>query len=148
MKQRMLVPEPQDPTPTVQITVDTTEFCCPFCLYKGDLTKFYVRIKKGYSDKQFKCPDCGQIMRKETLTKKMSITEYAHWVYDTKAWERIKYSTWKQRLKDYKWNWQFWTAYKQHKAEMSEGETYEQHLERQQQEQHEEEINIHDEEDY
>jgi transcription elongation factor Elf1 len=149
MKQQMLVPEPPDKTQTVSIEYTTKIFACPFCLYRGDITKFYVRIKKGVSDKQFKCPDCGEIMRRDTLTKDMSIEQYAQWMYDTRGWERVKFAVWKQRLKDYGWSWRFWNEYKKHKAEMSEDtESYEEHIARQQKEEHEEEVSMHDEEEY
>lgn len=87
-------------------------------------------------------------MKKDTLTKQMTIKQYAEWVYDTKAWERIKFSTWKQRLKQYRLTAEFWEAYKQHKTQMQgETETYQQYLERKQKEQTEE-YPIHDEEEY
>lgn len=140
LKQKMLTPEPPEQTQTITIDYTTKIFCCPFCLYRGDITKFYVKIKKGVSEKRFKCPECGEVMRRETLTKDMTIEQYAQWVYDTGAWERIKFSTWKKRLKDYGWSFKFWDEYKRHKTEMlGETETYQQYIERKQREQLEEE---------
>lgn len=88
-------------------------------------------------------------MRRETLTQNMTIEQYAQWMYDTRAWERVKFSTWKQRLKEYGWSYKFWNEYKRHKAEMSEeAETYERYLERKQREEYESGVYQHEEEDY
>jgi len=157
MQQTMLIPEPKKSNPqhssecpegqTTTITVDDVVYC-PYCLHKDSITRFYTKTKHGVSEKLFKCPECEQGMRKETLTKKMTPEEYAVWMYDTKTWDRVRFGVWKERLKEYGISWRFWDAYKKHKGEMKETESYEDYIERRQKEEHEEEMSIHDEEEY
>jgi len=139
--QTMLVPEKTVPKTTVTVEVDTT-VTCPFCLYTDDITRFMIRLKSGkHSEKRFQCPDCKQKMLKETLTKKMTVEEYAEWVHDLGGryfWSRCQFSKFKQRLKDLGISRQFWDAYRKLKEEKGETETYEEYLERKQREEMEE----------
>ena len=122
----------------VEIEYKENKFTCPYCLYEGSITHFFIKLKSGrWSEKRFMCPDCGKIMNKQTLVREMTVEELAEWVLDTMAWERISFNKFKTRLKEMGISWQFWEHYKKHKKElMEEGETpsYEQYLEDQQKE--------------
>lgn len=115
----------------VEIVYKAKQFTCPYCLYSTRITQFLIRLKHGnYSEKRFHCPDCGQIMNKETLTREQSIEEYAEWILDTNAWERISFNKFKKRLKEMGISYQFWAHYKKYKAEVMEQkgeEEYEQY---------------------
>lgn len=105
----------------VEITYEAKQFLCPFCLYLAPITKFLIKLKRGnYSEKRFHCPDCGQIMNKQTLVKVMSIEEYAEWILDAGAWERISFQKFKKRLRKMGIAYKFWGHYKKYKAEKTE----------------------------
>ena len=120
--QRMLIPEPKRPeTPTVAFEVVAREFTCPYCLYTGQLPEFQIRLRKGkISGKRFACPDCGCIMRRDTIMKKMSIEEFAQWMYNTMPWERVSWEKFRTRLKETGISYQFWAEYNRLKQEASE----------------------------
>lgn len=102
----------------MEITYKDEPFTCPFCLYEAQITKFLIKLKSGrWSEKRFHCPDCGKIMNKQTLTREMTVEEFAEWVLDSMAWERISFNKFKTRLKEMGISWQFWEHYKKHKAE-------------------------------
>jgi transposase-like protein len=79
-------------TSTATIEVTNKEFLCPFCLFKGNISKFYIYTKKGISEKRFKCPDCGEYMLRETLTGEKTIEEFAEWFLENLTFnkKRIK----------------------------------------------------------
>jgi len=105
----------------VETTYKTRQFLCPYCLYLATITKFLIKLKHGnYSEKRFHCPDCGQIMNKDTLVREMSIEEYAEWILDAGAWERISFKKFKTRLRSMGISWKFWGHYKKYKAEKTE----------------------------
>lgn len=56
-------------------------FICPFCAYKGRLIRFRYKTIRGISKRTFKCPDCGNLMRRNTLTKKVTPKLWAEWLY-------------------------------------------------------------------
>ena len=135
LKQKLLINEPERTTIKTEIMELDKEFTCPFCLYTAPLTEFQIKLKKGYSTKRFQCPDCKTIMRRETLTKPMTIKEFAEWILETHAWERIHWEKFKQRLEQYGMARQFWKAYKEYKQQiLGETETYEEYLMRKQKE--------------
>ena len=134
LKQQLLIPEPKPTIHTEVIELDR-EFTCPYCLYTAPLTQFRIKLKKGYSEKRFQCPDCKTIMKRETLTKTMTVKEFAEWILETHAWERIHWEKFKQRLKQMGIAKQFWKAYKEYKQQiLGETETYEEYPMRKQRE--------------
>jgi len=141
--QRLLVPDIKDEERIVSYTTDAEikKVTCPYCLYTDYIFKFYIKLKSGrYSEKRFKCPDCGEIMRRDTLTQPMTVEEYAEWVYEMGKyfWSRVNFSVFKKRLKEMGISKRFWDAYKRAKAE-SGTESYEEYLMRKQKEMMEEE---------
>jgi len=124
--------------PKPEVKVEFTEqnkVTCPFCLYTDYISAFYIKLKHGkVSEKRFKCPDCGEIMRKATLTRKMTIEEFAEWIYATHQWDRIKFDKFRERLKEYGISYKFWTAYKQTKEQAEGAESYQDYLARKQRE--------------
>lgn len=134
----MLVPEPPPPKP-VKITIEmkSQEVTCPFCLYTANMTQFFIKLKGGKpSEKRFKCPDCGLIMRKKTLVVEMSVEEFAEWTFMMQQWDRIDFEKFRRRLKEMGISYQFWAAYKKAKETYT-SESYEDHLMQQQTEEHE-----------
>lgn len=55
-------------------------YICPFCAYKGRLVNFRIKTEK-YTGKTFQCPDCNQIMRRNTLLRDVTPREWAIWLY-------------------------------------------------------------------
>lgn len=128
----MLVPEPTPPK--IEITMKTQEVTCPFCLYTHYISKFYIRISHGkVSEKRFKCPDCGQVMMKKTLTQEMSTEEFAEWMLMMGQWDRVSFDKFRKRLKEMGISYQFWSAYKKAKETYT-SESYEDHLKQEQKE--------------
>ena len=112
----MLVPEP--PRTKTELKVIADKFTCPYCLYEASLSKFYMKLKSGLmSEKRFKCPDCNRVMNKQTLTRKLTVEEFAQWMLDSQAWERVSFDKFKTRLKEMGISYQFWTAYNKAKEE-------------------------------
>ena len=96
---------------------------CPFCAYRGKLLEFRLSLKSGgYSRNRYRCPDCGQVMRKTTLKMKVTIEEWAEWLYvslrtwnkvgerfyDRISWEKLLY-----RLSRYGFAKKFWVAWEE-----------------------------------
>jgi len=104
-----------------------TIYTCPFCAYNGELRLYSVYGKKGYKKNVFKCPDCGQIMRKETLTREISVKEWASWLYSSirifndhrhpelSFYNRISWEKLSTRLKFYGLASEFWDSWKETK---------------------------------
>ena len=95
------------------------EVVCPFCAWMGRVLQF--RTKKSekstkYSTKMFKCPDCGQGMRRDTLLRDFTVSEWARWLYTDvimyHGYNRISFPKLLQRLKEYGWANEFWSAWK------------------------------------
>lgn len=86
--------------------------CCAYCLHEDKLIEF------GYGGKYklLKCPDCGCRQRLDTLTMNLSVEEYAKWVFENRAFARIKFDKFKQRLKEKGIDKEFWNAYKRLKT--------------------------------
>jgi transposase-like protein len=129
--QKILIAEKPSITFTENIDLTVT---CPYCLYTDRISKFTIKLKSGkVSDKRFQCPDCKEIMHKNTLTAKMTIEEYAKWVaaLGKNFWSRVQFDKFKQRLKELGISREFWEIYKKTKKEL---ETYEEYLERKQRE--------------
>lgn len=112
---------------SVTIFKEPPKVDCPFCLYKTELTHFYIRLKDKpngeprWSDKTAVCPDCGVKMRLSTLleTTKMKPVEYGKWVADQMSWssgrERVNFPKLKHRLWLLGITSTFWTAYRSQK---------------------------------
>ena len=95
------------------------EVVCPFCAFKARVIQF--RTKKSeksasYSTKMFECPDCRQNMRRATLLRDMTVSEWARWLYFDiimyHGYDRISFPKLLQRLKEYGWANEFWSAWK------------------------------------
>lgn len=101
--------------------VDYTEgVYCPFCLYKSALIDFRVKKVDGWSNSMANCPDCNNNMRMESLTRNMTIVEYAKWVFDYSLngfWNKCPFEKFTGRLKAYGWSYQFWEKYKEFKGD-------------------------------
>lgn len=124
------------PPSTIETTVYAGKFFCPFCLYIGKLGEFRVQTKKGWSEKKAQCPDCKNGMMMKSLIVTQTVEEYAEWVYMYAAsgfWQKIPFTKFCRRLKDLGWSYRFWGRYKALKGEAT-GESYEEHLDRQQEE--------------
>lgn len=124
-KQLTLVPKKITAEMKTEIKLLKKTFTCPFCLYNDSLHKFQVRIKKGYSKKRFKCPDCGQVMQKKTLCKVMNVKEFANYIVDNIGfgiWKRISFNKFKKRLKDMGHSYEFWEEYKKAKMLLKESQ--------------------------
>jgi len=109
---------------------------CPFCLYEAPMQKYIIATKQGYHRGLGKCPECGNMMRFESLTAEWTPEQYAEWVYPYATsgfWQKIPYKTWQERMRKIGWSWRFWARYKQLKGEGAE-DTYEAHLQREQEE--------------
>lgn len=145
-QQVLLQQKMTETAPTTTITMENTEFCCAYCLYKGPLTDFQIRIKRGYSEKRFKCPECNQGMMRDTLIRKLTPSEYAEFMWNSQSWGRVSWNVWKKRLYEYGWAGEFWAKYRQLKEEFAEEETYDEHLQRKQQEAYDEWVDQHGDE--
>lgn len=63
-------------------------FICPFCGYRGKLTKFIIK-SNNYTGKLFQCPDCLEIMRRNTLMRKITPREWGIWLYASiRVWNK------------------------------------------------------------
>lgn len=109
------------------------EVACPFCAYVGRVIEFRTKKSersKSYSTRMFKCPDCGQGMRRDTLLKDMTPSEWARWLYFDvimyHGYDRISFPKLLERLKKYGWATEFWEAWKAAKEgrERSDAEAY------------------------
>lgn len=139
--QRLLVEEPAESVKST-VVMKSQEVTCPFCLYTDYISKFYIRLKHGkVSDKRFQCPDCTQIMQKDTLVKELSVEEYAEWMLMMNPWrKRVDFPKFKSRLKEMGISYQFWDAYNKAKQELGEAETYEDYVMRKQEEEHKKDL--------
>jgi len=95
------------------------EVVCPFCAWMGRVIQFRTKkseASKSYSTKMFKCPDCGQGMRRDTLLRDLTVSEWARWLYTNVimygGYNRISFPKLLQRLKEYGWASEFWSAWK------------------------------------
>jgi len=63
-------------------------YICPFCAYKDKLINFRIKTEK-YTGKTFQCPDCKQIMRRNTLLRNVTPREWAIWLYASiRVWNK------------------------------------------------------------
>jgi len=89
---------------------------CPYCMYEGRLIEFRTEKKEGYSSRMFHCPDCGEGMRGETLTREMTVSEYGRWLREQvalwHAYTRISWEKLFERLRAKGWAREFWAAYR------------------------------------
>lgn len=95
---------------------------CPFCAYKDKIQNFRVKLESGgYSRKTYQCVDCGQIMRKNTLTRKISAYQWGEWLYSSiRVWSgdkgsfyhRISWERLKDRVKELGIANDFWNGFK------------------------------------
>lgn len=141
-KQTILAPDretgckPKEEEVVTQTVFLNPDLTCPFCLYVGKISKFRVKTKKGYSEKRFRCPDCGNMMQKKSLTRSMTVEEYAEWVFMYSLsgfWQKCPFNKFNSRLRALGISWRFWKRYKELKGE-GKGETYQEYLDRKQRE--------------
>jgi len=110
----------REPPIVVSGRIYTGPFFCPYCLDIGRLGEFRVQVKRGWSQKMAKCPECNQRMRMTTLTKDMTPEDYADWVFQMSFsgfWQRVDFYEWNRRLRLLGWSYRFWQRYKQLKGE-------------------------------
>jgi len=95
------------------------EVVCPFCAWVGCVIQFRTKKSeesKNYSTKMFKCPDCGQGMRRDTLLRDLTVSDWARWLYTNvimfRGYHRISFPKLLQRLREYGWAGEFWSAWK------------------------------------
>lgn len=109
------------------------EVVCPFCAFKGRVMRFRTKRSPrsiSYSTKMFECPDCHERMRRDTLLREMSPSDWARWLYfDVIMYgghSRINFETLLPRLREYGWATEFWSAWKAAKEgrEVSDIEDY------------------------
>jgi hypothetical protein len=63
-------------------------YICPFCAYKDKLIVFRIKTEK-YTGKTFQCPDCHQIMRRDTLLRNVTPREWGIWLYaSVRVWNK------------------------------------------------------------
>jgi len=68
----------------IQIMLANEIYVCPFCAYKGNFIEFIIKKDSGeYSKKTFQCPDCQQMMRRNTLIKNITPREWGIWLYSS-----------------------------------------------------------------
>ena len=64
----------------------------------------------------FNCPDCKQGMRRDTLLRDMTPSDWARWLYfdviKYGGYNRISFPKLLQRLKEHGWAGEFWEAWK------------------------------------
>lgn len=79
----------------------------------------------GFSRKRYVCPECRQIMRKQTLLMDLSLEQLATWIYShirifarqgEKFYDRLSMDKIAQRVKQRGWGNQFWEAWKDAKT--------------------------------
>lgn len=96
-----------------------TLYVCPYCAYEGQLIEFRLKQKKGYSHHKKQCPDCFNIMFKETLTQEVTIKQWATWLYSTcreiGGYDKIKWTKLFERLKTFGISYEFWDEWKKAK---------------------------------
>jgi len=105
---------------SAEITQFTTVNCnqpvmCPFCLYQAKLSSFFISTKKGISQAKAECPECHNGMLMKSLWMNMSAKEYGKWVWDYRKsgfWQKCPFATWKKRLHDIGWSYDFWNVYR------------------------------------
>lgn len=62
-------------------------YICPFCGYMNKLIKF--KTSGNYTGKTFQCPDCLQVMRRNTLLRKVTPKEWGMWLYASiRVWNK------------------------------------------------------------
>lgn len=96
-----------------------TRVTCPFCLYENLL--FHFPKKEGFRA----CPNCGNRMMQRTLLNKMTVKEFAKWVFDYRLngfFGKVypSFPEWCKKLKDLGISYEFWLYYHEFKGEISE----------------------------
>lgn len=90
----------------------------------GILVEFRYKTKTGYSRKYKQCPDCYNVMWTKTLTQKVTIKEWAQWLYancrsfwneGSDFYKRIKFEKLFGRLKDLGISYEFWSCWREAK---------------------------------
>jgi hypothetical protein len=66
------------------------KYMCPFCAYIGIVATFRKKNENGtYNRKTFQCPECHQVMRRNTLMRDITAREWAIWLYASiKVWNK------------------------------------------------------------
>jgi len=119
--------EPYSPNfiqPRPRMRVEITETCkhdvfCPFCLHKAKINDFLISSKKGYDKRLGQCKQCSNKMLLATLTKTWTPETFADFMYEYSCqggWQKVKFTTFNDRLKAWGWAIPFWNRYKQLKG--------------------------------
>jgi hypothetical protein len=124
---KMVQPKPAEITQFTAVNCNQPVMC-PFCLYQAKLSSFFISNKKGISQGRAECPECHNGMLMKSLWADMNAKEYAKWVFDYRVngfWQKCPFATWKKRLHDIGWSYDFWNTYKGLKGIDSANETFE-----------------------
>ena len=112
---RLVGCKPRQPVLNIHMSFTNIKYRCPFCLYIGAINEFYIQTKKGVSQKRARCPDCNTLMYMRSLTKHMTVEEYAEWVFNYSLsgfWKKCPYEKFKTRMKKLGWSRRFWDRYR------------------------------------
>lgn len=104
----------------VDITMSDERYHCPFCLWNAKIHEFKVLLKSGKPSKMYRCPDCQNQMRQNTLTENRSVEEYAQWCFDYSSsgfWDKVPFEKFNKRLRNFGMSRRFWKHYKMLKGE-------------------------------
>ena len=84
-----------------------------------------MKKKTGFSRKMYQCPDCLQVMKKNTLKRKTTPEEWGKWLYASircfsnpreKFYDRISWDKLSFRIKSYGFANDFWNGFKEAKT--------------------------------
>lgn len=99
---------------------------CPFCFYVDKLVYFRMKNRSGeFSRKRYVCPECRQIMLRDTLMMELSLEQLAYWIYahirvfnrqGEKFYDRLSMGMIAKRVKERGWGNEFWDAWKEAKT--------------------------------
>jgi hypothetical protein len=127
------------PKKSVKVNFDFQELdnfkMCPFCLYRGPVRGFLQMNKNGDYLKSVVCPDCKTNFLLRTLTIKMTVKEFAKWVFDYNThgdfFRKSDFFRFNARLKAYFIANEFWSEYKALKGASQHEESYSEYMNRQ-----------------
>lgn len=113
---------PPSPLPLHTLNLNLT-VTCPFCLHQAKLRQFLISTKKGISTARALCRNCNNTMNMNSLTNEMTIEEYARWCFNYSLsgfWQKVPFTRWSTRLREFGWAREFWDNYKRFKGETEE----------------------------
>jgi len=122
--------------PEVRFTYEEIDpkVMCPYCLFESPLSHFKIILANGKESKRKKCPDCGTIMFQETLTREMSVKEFANWVFEYMPygfWQKIDFQKFSKRLQEKGIAREFWDEYKRLKGTIAREPSYSEYMNQQ-----------------